>query len=286
MSDQNQHRISQVYLKQFGYKDKNGKNWISVWEIGSEYTGKKSIKKFSAEKNIFDLPLNDLKERRKFEELNGDIETYYPKIISDLIQKQKLSDKSKVYLISFIANLLCRNKSFRKQITSFLSSGQRGYFLTEITSFHRDKGVQLRRTLEKIKVEYQLNIVLFSVWYYFCKKLTSSNFDYVILKDFSNRGWMTSDSPVVIKNNVNENTLLAKETEIFFPISPSYLFYLDHRDYNKSKSLRVNGQELVQSSEELHTKIYDLIWKNAEQFLIFPTKTERTKLSKCTSTNN
>ena len=111
-------------------------------------------------------------------------------------------------------------------------------------------------------------------------KLTSSNFDYVILKDFTNRGWATSDNPVVIRNNINENTLLAKETEIFFPISPNYLFYLDHMDYNRSNSLRNNNQELVQSSEEIHAKISCEILKNVEQFLIFPTKLERTKMSK------
>ncbi len=81
MSKQDQHRISQVYLRQFGYKDENGKKWISVWEMGSEYTGRKSIKSFTAEKNIFDLPFHDLKEKRKFEELNGDIETFYPKFL-------------------------------------------------------------------------------------------------------------------------------------------------------------------------------------------------------------
>ena len=280
MSNQNQHRISQVYLRKFGYKDNNGKNWISVWEIGSEFTDNKSIKSFTAEKNIFDLPFNDLKEKRKFEELNGDIESYYPKIIADLDENQKLSDKSKAYLISLIVNLLCRSNSFRKQIDNILRTNKRNYFLSEISIYHSDKGNQLIKSLKKIKLDFQLNLVLFSVWYYFCKKLTSSNFDYVILKDFSNRGWATSDTPVVIMNNINEKTLLAKATEIYFPISPNYLFYLDHMDNNKSNSLRVNNQELVQSSEELHAKIHDIIWKNAEQFLIFPTKIERTKLSK------
>lgn len=280
MSNQNQHRISQVYLKQFGYKDKNGKNWISVWEIGSEYTDNKSIKSFSAERNIFDLPFSDINEKRKFEEFNGDIETYYPKILSGLDQNQKLTDKSKAYLISLIVNLLCRNESFSKQIDCFLRTDKRDYFLAEITLYHDDKGNQLKESLKKIKIDYQLNIVLFSVWYYLCKKLTSSNFDYVILKGFSNRGWATSDNPVIIKNNINENTLLSKETEIFFPISRNYLFYLDHMDYNKSNSLKVNKQEIVQSSQELHAKIHDLIWRNAKQYLIFPVKMERTKLSK------
>ncbi len=280
MRNQYQHRISQVYLRQFGYKDKNGKKWLSVWEIGSEYTDNKSIKSFSAEKNIFDLPFVNPNERRKFEELNGDIETYYPIIIEDLNVKQKLTEKSKGYLISFIVNLLCRSKSFREQINTFLQTDQRDYLLTEITVYHSDRGNQLRKSLEKIKINDQLNIILFSAWYYLCKKLTSSNFDYVILKDFSNRGWVTSDNPVVIKKNINDQTLLSKETEIYFPISPNYLFYLDHMDYNKSNSLRVNNQELAQSSEELHAKIQDLIWKNAEKFFIFPIEIKRTKISK------
>jgi len=277
---QTQHIISQVYLKQFGFKDNTGKNWISVWELGSEYTDNKSIKSFLAEENIFDLPFKNLKERRKFEELNGDIETYYPKIISDLNNGQKLSEKSKANLISIIINLLCRTKSFRNQIDFLLQSDKRDYFLNEITNYHGPFRNQLKHSLTRFRLDDQVNLVLFSVWYYFCKKLTSSNFDYVILKDFSNRGWITSDNPVVIKDNINEVTLLAQETEIFFPISPKYLFYLDHMDYNRSRSLRVKGQELTQSSDDLHRYFTDIIWRNAEQYVIFPNYIEKTKLSK------
>jgi hypothetical protein len=280
-TDQGQHRISQVYLRQFGYKDKNGKNWISVWKLGEEYTDNKSIKSFTKEVNIFDLPFKGIKYKRLFEELNCDIESYYPRILSDLKKNEKLTDKSKAFLISLVVNFLCRTEPFRNLIKTILLSDQRDIFLKEITSFLPDIDKYLDNFLKTVKSENTLNFTLISVWYYMCHKLTSSNFDYVIIQDFNNRGWYTTDNPVVIINNVDFHTLVSKETEIYFPISADYCLYLDHMDYNRSRSLRGDqNHELIIASKKLHEKIMDLLWKNASQYVIFPVELPKTKLSK------
>jgi Protein of unknown function (DUF4238) len=279
--DQGQHRISQVYLRQFGYKDKHGKNWISVWKLGDEFTDNKSVKSFTKEVNIFDLPFKGIKYKRLFEELNCDIESYYPRILSDLKENQKLTDKSKAFLISLVVNFLCRTEPFRRNIETLLKSDQREFFLTEITSYLPDKAKNLKDFINNLRREHQLNFTLISVWYYMCHKLTSSNFDYVIIQDFNNRGWLTTDNPVVIINNVDFHTLVSKETEIYFPISADYCLYMDHMDYNKSRSLRGDQhQELIISSAELHEKISDILWRNAYQYVIWPVEFPRTKLSK------
>jgi hypothetical protein len=48
-----QHRLSQVYLKPFGYKEK-GRWYISVLEKGKDNTEQKEIESFTAEENILD----------------------------------------------------------------------------------------------------------------------------------------------------------------------------------------------------------------------------------------
>lgn len=281
MSDQGQHRISQVYLKQFGFPDKNNKWWISTWKLGDEYTGNRSIKSFSKELNIFDIPTNDYKIKRTFENFSGILETFYPTIIKEIDINHSLSEKNLSVLIQFMTNLLCRVVPFRAFINSLLKSKKRDYFLSEITYYHEDKGEKLIIDLNKVKVDYQLNIIIFSVWYYFVNTLTSSNFDYVILKDYQNRGWITSDNPVIMINNINDNTLISKETEIYFPISKDYCLYIDNRCYNRSNSMRgKKNEELIDIDEDTQLRIYDLIWRNAYQYVINPTDIGRLKLSK------
>lgn len=281
MSDQGQHRISQTYLKQFGFQDKNTKWWISTWKLGEEFTGNKSIKSFSKELNIFDLPAKNIKTRRTFEDFSSTLETHYPLIVKEIGTNGKLSQKGLAILAQFMINLLCRTIPFRELIDNFLKSDKRDYFLNEITYYHEDKGKQLIETLKKIKIDYQLNFVIFSVWYYYVNTLTSSNFDYVILKDFDNRGWITTDNPVVLRNNINESTLFSKETEIYFPISKDYCLYIDHRDYNRSNSFRGKGNmEIAEVDEITQERIYDIIWRNSYQYVIHPTDLGRIKLLK------
>lgn len=82
--DQGQHRISQVYLKQFGFRDKNNAEIISVLEVGNPITHHKKIKSFTREINLFDTNLADEGFSRYFEEHSQKVETHYPKVISDI----------------------------------------------------------------------------------------------------------------------------------------------------------------------------------------------------------
>lgn len=281
MTDQGQHRVSQVYLKQFGFQDKNKKWQISTWKIGDEYTSYQSIKKFTKELNIFDLPSRDIKVKRTFEDFNGTLETHYPNVIKEIKINRKLSERALAILAQFMINLLCRSVPFRDMIEHLLRSEKRDYFLKEITYYHNDKGRQLTETLKNIKIDYQLNLVIFSVWYYYVNTLTSSNFDYVLIEDFDNRGWVTTDNPVIIKNSINEATLFSRETEIYFPISKDYCIYIDHRYYDRSNRLRgPNSQELITADDQLHNKIMDVIWRNAYKYVIYPTDIGIHKLSK------
>lgn len=281
MNDQGQHRVSQVYLRQFGFQDVNKKWVVSTWKIGDEFTSYQSIKKFTKEFNIFDLPSRNITVKRTFEDFSGTLETHYPQIVKEIKLNGSLTKRSLAILAQFMINLLCRAIPFRELIDKLLRSDKRDFFLNEITYYHQDKGRQLIKSLNRIKIDYQLNIVIFSVWYYFVNTLTSSNFDYVLLEDFQDRGWATSDNPLIIKSNVNDVTLFSKETEIYFPISKDYCIYIDHRDYNRSNSLRgPDNKELVTADEALHDQIMNLIWRNAYKYVIFPVDLGIQRLSK------
>ena len=116
MTDQGQHRISQIYLKQFGFKDVNKRWRISVHEIGNPGVHEKSIKSFTKETNIFDVTLFDdeIPEiRRYFESNSSRLENFYPSVIRKIKKKNEIDNLSRSILFQFVPNLLCRTYRFR-----------------------------------------------------------------------------------------------------------------------------------------------------------------------------
>jgi hypothetical protein len=61
---QGQHRIPQVYFKQFGYPKENP-CWLSVFRRETNMTRNVLIKNFTVETNVFDLPYSSFKIRRQ-----------------------------------------------------------------------------------------------------------------------------------------------------------------------------------------------------------------------------
>lgn len=281
MSNQGQHRIPEVYLKQFGFQDDNGKWWVSTSKLGEKFTANKSIKSFTKELNIFDLPVQDIKLKRLFENYTSEIETYYPRIILAIKNNEKLSERELLILYQLMISIFCRTERFMEMIYQFLSSGKREYFLSEVTYyFEEHEKTLIIDNLKKYDIHLQVNFILFAVCIYFARKLTSSDFDFVILKGRPEKGWFTTDNPVVLLNSINRETLLSKETEIYFPLSKDYCLYIDHSDYNRSNILRgTNGEEVAETNEENHDRITKLIVANPCQYLIFPFDMGRTKMS-------
>lgn len=132
---QGQHRISQIYLKQFGFK-RIGKWYISVWRKFLNHTDIELIEDFSKEINIFDLPYEDFKLRRHFEKSSGIIETNYDTVIKTLTHQKQLIPRHKGLLCHYVANLICRTKPYRDFFDQLLKNEQtRTKFLNEITMF-------------------------------------------------------------------------------------------------------------------------------------------------------
>lgn len=278
---QEQHRLGQVYLKQFGYQDNAKKWWVSVLKLGQEYTEKKSIKSFTKEPNIFDLPLKDMVGKRLFESMSGELETHYPKVVAEIEATKRLSEESWGLLLQFMVNLLCKTKPYRAFIQNILESEQRNYFLDEIMLFFSpEEKKHIIETTNKLPLDKQLNPIMIPVCIYLIGRLGHSDFSYVVFEDYDNRGWITTDNPVVLLNDIDEFSILSIQTEVYFPISKKYCLYMDHKSRGNTIGLRNEiDTHVLQCDEPRQTMIWDVISKNLFEHLIFPDEMGREKVS-------
>jgi Protein of unknown function (DUF4238) len=282
MKKQNQHRISQVYLKEFGYITEGGQWKISSLEVdkfqlmrkrNKLFFSQKSIESVTANNNIFDLIEENINSTL-FEDLNGKIETWYPQIIYNIKSSSKLSVFDEGILIQFIPNLLCRVETFRQLIKMHLDSSNREYFLKSMCAFQKVKGIPFIKKINSLSIEAQINPTCFVVMDHIMNKL--SYFDYVIVREYANRGWITSDNPVVLNNNISDNSIFSINTELYFPLSKDYCIFFSHPNANKKNNvLRMHkNKSLIDATEEIQELIYEKIRINAEKLIFFPTRIE------------
>lgn len=279
MKRQNQHRVSQVYLKEFGYQTESGQWKISALEtdkfklmhnLDKLFFSQKSIESVTAEYNIFDVIDENPNNRTLFEDANGKIETLYPTIINELKKNSILSEDSVGALIQYIPNLLCRVESFRQLILSHINSNNRLPFLRAMCTLHEDKGNGYIKILDKLPIEAQLNPVCFVVMEHIMNKL--SYFDYVILGEYQNRGWVTSDNPVVLDNNISSNTIFSIDTEVYFPLSKDFCIFFSHPNAKvKNNILRTyRNKSFINATEEIQEMIYKKVRMNADKLIFLP----------------
>ena len=273
-----QHRISQIYLKQFGFK-RDGKWYISIWKKLLNRTDIQLIEDFSKEINIFDLPYEDLKYRRHFENTSGLIEAKYGTVIKTLTNQNQLIPKHKDILCHYVANLICRTRPYRDYFDLLLKNEQtRSKFLSEITMFDEASLSPLKDAIDNLKSDFQLNIAIGFLMNHLVKVFRTFNF--VILKDYGNRGWFTSDNPVILDIQDNHSWIIPLETEIYFPLSKDFCLFMYHKESaiksNLLRSFRLNKITLL--DEARHSKICDMTCYNDNDYLIFPAEIDITSL--------
>ncbi|PPL02473.1 DUF4238 domain-containing protein [Parapedobacter indicus] len=234
--NQNQHRVSQTYLKQFGYNHND--DWkVSVYRVGHPSTENLSISEFTADFNIFDAPFGDMEFRRNFEIQCGKIENFYPVIISNLQNQKQLTSKNIEVLCHFIASLLARSIPFTDFIQMILRNEQAcNRFIEEISMFSENKEV-LQTTLNLLPVDLQLNTILGSITAHLVEVLR--NFSFLVLEKPTDIAWMTTDNPVVLDKKENFEWLISPDTEIYLPLSGDFcLFGFHHGANDKTNPIR------------------------------------------------
>lgn len=258
--NQNQHRVSQVYLKQFGYKI-DEKWWVSVYRLGHTSTENLLVSNFTADFNVFDAPYGDIEFRRNFEIQCGKIEAYYPIIISNLINQKQLTAKNIEVLCHFVASLLCRSISFTGFIEMILrKKAACKRFINEICMFTEHKPI-LQEVLNIVPVELQLNTILGSVTAHLIEVLRYFNF--LVIEKPTSIPWMTTDNPVVIDRKENFEWLLSPDTEIYLPLSGDFCLFGFHDEAtdktNPFRSLKENKINKI-SFEEFEVVQKKISW--------------------------
>lgn len=260
---QNQHKIPQVYLNQFGYKSK-----LSILKVGTSKIENVSISEFSSEINIFDLPFDNDKIKRHYENLFNRIETRYKTILSNLKNQGKLIPKDKYYLIAFIVSIMCRTEPFRLKISDLIKNEKtREKFIKEITIFSNDYN-ETKELLDIFKMDYKLNMALGTVISHLIRVF--SHFEIVIIKEKKGESWLTTDNPVYIDFKENHSYIIPIEAEVYFPLSKEYCLFMFHPESkNKKNPLRnLTINKVNNINFELFDKIVKEIANNFYEYII------------------
>lgn len=275
--NQKQHKVSQVYLKHFGY-NKNKEFWISVLEIGKTETENIRVNDFTIENNIFDLPFEDFEVRRGFENMSNEIENHYNIIISNLHNQKQINSKDTKFLCFFVANILCRTNPFRSFISELLTDGEtREKFISEISYFSKDKK-DIEFVLNHFDVENQLNIILETITHYLANIF--KHFNKVFIKDYNNLGWLTTDSPVHLDTQGKYEMLIPIESEIYLPLSKNFCLFL----YHPSSEIQTNPLRNLKNDKineidfDTFHKITKKITFDYDKYLVFNVYYEPTKI--------
>lgn len=276
---QEQHKVSQVYLKQFGYKI-GDEFWLSVHKMGNEMTENILIKNFTTETNIFDLPIDDFEIKRHFENLSSQVENFYRTVISNLHNQKRLAPRDKDVLNHFVANLLCRTNPFRRFINDLLNDPEtREKLITEMTFFSNDAEAN-RTVLNHFGPDFQLNLALGTLMNHLVTVFR--NFKKVIIKDCDGRGWITTDSPVHVDYQGVHGYIIPVEAEIYLPLSKDFCLFMYHPNSeintNPLRNLRLEKVNTI--SFEEFKKISFKIGRDFDKYLIFCNEHEPTLMRK------
>lgn len=270
--NQNQHLIPQVYLKQFGYQV-NGQHKVSVLKIGEKFVRQKSIKAFLAQINIFDIKSDNPEIQRIFESLNCDIENVYPEMIQDLNNNGQLGEKSLAILLQLIPNFIARSNHWRSNVEFLLNSNVRENFL-KITCAHRAESFEELANKEFYLVMLEgptdeiINRALLFFQEYLLRRV--GHYEVVILKSQDGKPWFTTDNPVIVENRTGRFELLAKESELYFPLNPDYLIYLHYSGSddktNELRNLKSNSIHIATDVQNFN--LQQKIMRNAHEYVI------------------
>lgn len=280
---QDQHKVPEVYLKKFGYRDENNQWKVSVIKIGEQFTRQKSIGSFTAETNVFDIESEDPEIRRLFESLNTGLDSSYNSILEELDQNGSLSQNADAYLMQFIANLICRSDYWRDWAKGMLAHKNRPAIIKAMLWFHfKDKMTftemeqqPLYKLLAYGKPELALNRVLMMFNAHLLLRL--QHYEFVFLKSQEGKPWYSSTNPVIVENRISTYELLEKESELYFPLSPKYLVYLhcpqsDDKE-NDLRGYKTNAIHPVTNEQTEHL-VKKIIGNAFDEYVIVPIRWE------------
>ena len=285
--NQDQHKLPQVYLKEFGYLNKE--QWmVSVIKKGEEFTRQKSIGSFTAETNVFDIESEDDRFPRMFESLNCDLENLYHEMLKDIEENDQIPDKCWEIIVQLTPNMMVRSDYWRDFVKDILESKNKNTFLdvtiSPLSKSYKDlqnlKEKEFYRVISEGELtSSKLNRILILFLNYIFHHLKPLNL--IILEAPVGKEFFTSDCPVNFSPNQEEGKLglFSKNTEVYFPLSPKFLAYFHFEGSEKSnprlKNLKNRGiykVKDVMSEKEYDSLIQNEIIRVSNELIIVPIK--------------
>jgi hypothetical protein len=280
----NQHLVSEVYLKQFGYQDKNSQWRVCVLEKSKFPLMAKANKRWIAHKSIgsvlskedhFDFDDTDSPEFvRMIETANTEVETLLPELYRELKTGRKLSRRAESILAHFVSNLFVRTSYFDAWLENMIEVGGFERLMEECSFFNSEQeNAELTKLIKNPQFtsgKNRTNMSRFLFWNYFLRRL--SQFQYYILEPAKGKGWISCDNPVVVLNHVNAQSVIAFETEIIFPLNSHKLVL-----FKTARSKKVSGifkgarhKDTTTATSEINEEINRIISDTAEDMVIIP----------------
>ena len=149
-------------------------------------------------------------------------------------------------------------------------SNVRERVLEEISNFEKNELPLLKLAFTVLKPHEQLPFITGPLANYLITVLR--NFKSVILRDFANRGWFTSDNPVCFDFKDNYEMIIPPDAEIYFPLLKDYcLFMYFEKALDTSNPLRnLATNEVHNIDEATHDMIIRKIVDNPSRTIVFP----------------
>jgi len=283
----NQHLVSEVYLKQFGYQDKNSQWRVCVLEkskfpfmakTNKRWIAHKSIGSVLAKQDHFDFDDTDSPELvRMIETANAEVETLLPELYQELITGDKLSKRAESILAHFVSNLFVRTSYFDAWLENMIEVGGFERLMEECLLFNTDaEKAEFNKFMKHPQFtggKNRTNMSRFLFWNYFLNRL--GQFQYYILEPAEGKGWISCDNPVVLLNHVNEYSVVSFETEVIFPLN-SHKLVLFKTARSKKVSAIFKGakhKKTTTASSEINDEINRIISDTAEDIVIIPGRT-------------
>jgi Protein of unknown function (DUF4238) len=270
----NQHRVPQVYLKQWGYKAGDKRWYIFTINRENKQVKESRIDSFSTAINVFDYLSDDLDDKRHYETTAGIIESHYRTVVRSIEHQKRLNTLHEDVLRHFIASLICRSEAFRDFFTDMLADNEQiEGILEEITMFEeQDMPPLLGFALKIAEGVERLSLVQGLVTNHISKLLRS--FKAVIIRDFGDLNWFTSDNPVHIDFQDNYELIITWDSEIYLPLSPKLCLFLfnETSEKNDNPLRRLPPNRIHDSDFETFQAINTKLIQNGLNDLIIPLK--------------
>lgn len=240
---------------------------------GIAYVNQKSIKAATVEQNVFDVALKPEfdGDPRVIEKTFGQLETFYPLIIQNVLGRQALQREHRSMLVALLCSLLVRSVRLRGRVEELLEGPERTRFVDELTrQMSAPQGPLFKNFIlgaehRKNVLNYALLAMMDNLYWTFV------GYNIVFVHTAHPDGWWTSDDPVLHHHDLNAEKFFSEETELYFPLSPDVLLYMHHKNSKvKEGAFRTfeDGSH-VDAEVEQFEAITQMIVSNGDDFVFF-----------------